>query len=203
MTGLGGRPVVLASASATRAAILAGAGIEVLRDPAGIDEDEIKRSFRSENLDAVACAAALAETKAMRVSARHTDALVIGADQMFDCAGTWFDKPRDRNEARAQLVALRGKRHELVSAVTVVKNGAAIWHLVDRSRLTMRVFSDKFLDAYLAALGDDALLSVGVYQLEGLGAQLFERIEGDYFSILGLPLLPLLDFLRSHGVVPS
>jgi len=201
MTALGGRPIVLASASAPRAAILASAGIEVLRDPAGVDEDEIKRSFRSEGLDAARCAAALAETKAMRVSARHTDALVVGADQMLDCAGTWFDKPRDRNEARAQLVALRGKRHELVSAVTVVKNGAVIWHLVDRPRLTMRAFSDNFLDAYLAALGNEALMSVGVYQLEGLGAQLFERIDGDYFSILGLPLLPLLDFLRGHGVV--
>jgi septum formation protein len=201
MTGLGGRPIVLASASATRAAILAGAGIEVLRAPAGIDEDEIKRSFRAAGRDATACARALAETKAIRVSARHSDMLVVGADQMLDCAGTWFDKARDRSEARAQLVALRGKRHELVSAVTVVKNGAVIWQLVDRPRLTMRDFSDGFLDAYLAALGDGALRSVGVYQLEGLGAQLFERIEGDYFSILGLPLLPLLDFLRGHGVV--
>ncbi|HET7595036.1 MAG TPA: Maf family protein, partial [Stellaceae bacterium] len=124
-------------------------------------------------------------------------------DQMLDCAGTWFDKPHDRADARAQLVALRGKRHELVSAVTVVRNGAVIWHLVDRPRLAMRAFSDDFLDTYLAALGDEALASVGVYQLEGLGAQLFERVEGDYFSILGLPLLPLLDFLRGHGVVMS
>jgi len=201
MTGLALRPVVLASASATRAAILAQAGIEVLRDSAGVDEDEIKRSFRREGRDAASCAAALAETKAMRVSERHSDALVIGADQMLDCAGTWFDKPRDRGEARAQLAALRGKRHELVSAVAVVRNGAVIWRLVDRPRLTMRAFSDRFLDAYLAALGDDALAAVGVYQLEGLGAQLFERVEGDYFSILGLPLLPLLDFLRGHGVV--
>ncbi|HEX6840544.1 MAG TPA: Maf family protein [Stellaceae bacterium] len=201
MTGIGGGPVVLASASAARAAILTGAGIEVLRDPAGIDEDEIKRSFRASGGDAVACATALAETKAMRVSARHNDALVVGADQMLDCAGTWFDKPRDRGEARAQLVALRGKRHELVSAVIVVKNGAVIWHFVDRPRLTMRAFSDRFLDAYMAALGDNALASVGVYQLEGLGVQLFERIEGDYFSILGLPLLPLLDFLRGNDVV--
>ena len=203
MTGLGGRPIVLASASGTRAAILAGAGIEVLRDPAGIDEDEMKRSFRASGRDAVACATALAETKALRVSPRHTDTLIVGADQMLECAGIWFDKPRDRGEARAQLAALRGKRHELVSVVTVVKNGAAIWHFVDRPRLTMRAFSDRFLDGYLAALRDDALASVGVYQLEGLGAQLFERIEGDYFSILGLPLLPLLDFLRGHGVVPT
>lgn len=203
MRGLGLQPVVLASASATRAAILARAGIDVRRDPAGVDEDEIKRSFRHEGRNAASCAAALAETKALRVSERHTGTLVIGADQMLDCAGTWFDKPRDRADARAQLVALRGKRHELVSAVAVVRNGAVIWHLVDRPRLTMRAFSDNFLDTYLAALGDEALASVGVYQLEGLGAQLFERVEGDYFSILGLPLLPLLDFLRGHGVVMS
>ena len=201
MTALALKPVVLASASTTRAGILANAGLQVLRDPAGVDEDEIKRSFRREGLDAASCATALAETKAVRVSERHSDALVIGADQMLDCAGTWFDKPRNRTEARAQLVALRGNRHELVSAVAVVRNGAVIWRLVDRPRLTMRTFSDRFLDAYLAALGDDALASVGVYQLEGPGAQLFERIEGDYFSILGLPLLPLLDFLRGHGVV--
>jgi septum formation protein len=201
MSGLGLAPVVLASASATRAAILAHAGLEVLRDSSGVDEDEIKRSFRREGLDAASCATALAETKAMRVAARHTGALVIGADQMLDCAGTWFDKPRDRDEARAQLLALRGKRHELVSAVAVVRNGAVIWRLVDRSRLTMRAFSDAFLDTYIAALGDDVLSSVGVYQLEGLGAQLFDKIEGDYFSILGLPLLPLLDFLRGHGAV--
>jgi septum formation protein len=201
MSGLGLAPVVLASASATRAAILAHAGLEVLRDSSGVDEDEIKRSFRREGLDAASCATALAETKAMRVASRHTGALVIGADQMLDCAGTWFDKPRDRDEARAQLLALRGKRHELVSAVAVVRNGAVIWRLVDRSRLTMRAFSDVFLDTYIAALGDDVLSSVGVYQLEGLGAQLFDKIDGDYFSILGLPLLPLLDFLRGHGAV--
>jgi septum formation protein len=200
MTGLSLQPVVLASASLTRAALLAEAGIEVRRDAAGIDEDEIKRSFRQEGLAAASCAAALAEAKAMRVSERYADTLVIGADQMLDCAGIWFDKPRDRAEARAQLIALRGKRHELVSAVAVVKNGAAIWHTVDRSHLTMRAFSDRFLDTYLASLGDEALAAVGVYQLEGLGAQLFERVDGDYFSILGLPLLPLLDFLRGHGV---
>jgi septum formation protein len=203
MTGLALEPMVLASASATRAALLAQAGIEVRRDAAGIDEDEIKRSFRHEGGDAASCAAALAEAKALRVSQRHADELVIGADQMLDCGGVWFDKPRNRAEARAQLVALRGKRHELVSAVAVVRNGAVIWHTIDRSRLTMRAFSDRFLEAYLGALGDDALAAVGVYQIEGPGAQLFERIEGDYFSILGLPLLPLLAFLRGHGAVMS
>jgi septum formation protein len=194
-------PLVLASASATRAAILTNAGLTLHTDPPGVDEEEVKASFRHEGHDAASCATALAEAKAIRVSQRHEDSLVIGADQMLDCEGTWFDKPRDRSTARAQLVALRGKRHDLVSAVVVACNGAMLWHLVDRPRLTMRPFSDQFLDDYLAAIGDDVLASVGAYQLEGRGVQLFERIEGDYFSILGLPLLPLLDFLRGHGVV--
>ncbi|HEX7969458.1 MAG TPA: Maf family protein [Stellaceae bacterium] len=201
MSTLALKPVVLASASAARAAMLANAGLEVGREPAGIDEDEVKLSFRREGIDAARCATALAEAKAMRVSERHVGTLVIGADQMLDCSGTWFDKPRDLDEARVQLAALRGKRHELVTAAAVVQNGAVIWRRVERPRLTMRDFSDQFLDCYLAAAGDDALGTVGAYRLEGLGVQLFSRIEGDYFSILGLPLLALLDFLRGRGVV--
>ena len=202
MSTLALEPVVLASASAARAEMLANAGLEIGRDPAGIDEDEVKRSFRRECIDTVSCATALAEAKAMRVSERHTGTLVIGADQMLDCAGTWFDKPRDLNEVRIQLAALRGRQHELVTAAAVVQNGAVIWRRVERPRLTMRDFSDQFLERYLAAVGDDALGTVGAYRLEGLGVQLFSRIEGDYFSILGLPLLALLDFLRGRGVVP-
>jgi septum formation protein len=181
--------------------LLARAGIVVQRDPAGIDEAEVKRSFRREGLDAASCAQALAAAKATRITQRHEGALVIGADQLLDCAGTWLDKPRDSADARAQLVALRGKQHELATAVVVARNGAVLWQHVERPRLTMRRFSDRFLDDYLSAEGDDALAVVGAYRLEGLGVQLFARIEGDYFSILGLPLLPLLDFLRGHGVV--
>lgn len=196
------QPIVLASASVARARLLADAGIPVLRDPAALDEDEIKTSFRKAGLDVESCALALAENKASRVSLRHPDALVIGADQMLECGGAWFDKPRDRGQARAQLAALRGRQHELISAVAVARNGAVLWRTIDRPRLTLRAFSDTFLDAYLAAMGDAALHSVGAYQIEGLGAQLMARIEGDYFAILGLPLLPLLDFLRDQGVVP-
>jgi len=201
MSALAAAPVVLASASAVRAALLEQAGVSVRRDPAGIDEDEVKASFRGEGLDAASCATALAEAKAARVSQRHADALVIGADQMLVLGARWFDKPRDLADARAQLQALRDQRHELVTAAAVARNGAVIWRLVDRPALIMRGFSDAFLDAYLAAVGDEALGVVGAYRLEGLGVQLFARIEGDYFSILGLPLLPLLEFLRGHGVV--
>jgi septum formation protein len=203
MTILSRRAVMLASASIARAKLLEQAGIEVIRDPAGIDEAAVKTSFRKEGLDAASCATALAETKAVRVSARHAEALVIGADQILVHDERWLDKPRDKPEARAQLASLRGCRHELVTSVAVAQNGAAIWREVDRAFLYMRAFSDEFLEAYLAAAGDEVLASVGAYQLEGLGAQLFARIDGDYFSILGLPLLPLLEFLRGHGVVPG
>ncbi len=202
MRALSRRAVVLASASAARARLLERAGLEVVRDPAGIDEAAVKASFRQEGLDAASCAAALAEAKAVRVSARHAEALVIGADQILVHDERWLDKPRNKAEARAQLASLRGARHELVTAVVVAQNGAAIWRQVDSAFLYMRSFSDEFLSAYLATAGDEVLASVGAYQLEGLGAQLFARIEGDYFTILGLPLLPLLEFLRGHGVVP-
>jgi septum formation protein len=195
--------IVLASASATRAALLEHAGITAERVPAAIDESEIKRAFQAERRGVDECAAALAEAKAMLVSRHRPGALVIGADQILECGGAWFDKPPDRDQARAQLLALRGKRHVLATAVCVVLDGSPLWRAVERPALTMRAFSDTFLDWYLDRAGDAAVLgSVGAYQLEGLGAQLFARVEGDYFSILGLPMLPLLDFLRGHGVVP-
>ena len=137
----------------------------------------------------------------MRVSARHTGALVVGADQILDSGGYWFEKPADAEAARAQLKALRGKRHTLVSAAAVVRNGSVVWRATDRAHLTMRDFSDEFLDAYIVTAGAELLQSVGAYRLEGLGAQLFERVEGDFFTILGLPLLPLLGFLRGHGAL--
>lgn len=203
MSALAAEPVVLASASTARAALLRQAGLDVLCDPAEIDEAEVKASFRRDGLDARSCVAALAEAKAARVSRRHAGAVVIGADQMLVCRDRWFDKPRSLAEARAHLLALRGETHELVTGVAVLRDGALLWQLVDRPRLAMRRFSAAFLDAYLAAAGEEALSAVGAYRLEGLGAQLFARIDGDYFSILGLPLLPLLDFLRGHGVVPA
>ena len=195
--------LVLASASSTRARILADAGLPVVADPAAVDEEEIRAAFHAEGRGAAVCATALAESKAIRVSERHTGALVLGADQILECAGRWFDKPADIAAARAQLQALRGKRHTLVSAAAVVRNGSVLWHTSDRAHLAMRGFSDEFLDAYIAAAGADLLGSVGAYRLEGLGAQLFERVEGDFFTILGLPLMPLLDFLRGHGALLS
>jgi septum formation protein len=194
-------PLILASASAARGALLRNAGIAFTAAPAAIDEDEIKAAFRAERRNAGECAAALAEAKAARVARRHPGSLVIGADQMLVCDGVWFDKPGALAAARAQLVALRGKRHELISALSIVRDGEPLWHFVDRSILTMRDFSDEFLDDYLAAVGGDVLGAVGAYHLEGRGVQLFARIEGGYFAILGLPLLPLLDFLRGHGIV--
>ena len=196
-------PLVLASASATRARLLADAGLVIVADPAAVDEEEIRASFRAEGRDAAACAGALAQAKAMRVSARHAGALVLGADQILDCGGRWLEKPRDLDAARAQLALLRGKRHALITAAAVVRNGAPIWQSVDRAYLTMRRFSDGFLDRYMAAAGAELQESVGAYRLEGLGAQLFERVRGDFFTILGLPLLPLLDFLRGHGALET
>jgi septum formation protein len=193
-----GGALVLASASPARAAILENAGFRVTRAPAAVDEAEVKEAFRREGADPATCAVALATTKAERVSHRHRGALVVGADQMLVCGEVWFDKPADLGHARAQLIALRGRTHELVTAVVAFRDGADLWHHVGRARLTMRVFSDAFLDEYLAAAREGVLGSVGAYQLEGLGAHLFSRIEGDYFTILGLPLLPLLDFLRGQ-----
>ncbi len=191
--------IVLASGSPTRAAILRAAGVEVVIDPARVDEAEVKAAVRTGGATAAEAAEALAEIKARQVARRHAGALVIGADQILDCGGVWFDKPPDRDHARAQLMALRNKTHHLFSAAVVVRDGERIWHAVDQARLVMRPFSDTFLDDYLRRTGDAAMSSVGAYQLEGLGAQMFSRVEGNHFTILGLPLLPLLALLRDRG----
>ena len=196
-------PVVLASASPVRAALLRAAGIPIAVDAAAVDEAEVKASLRAAKAAPAAIAEALAELKAQRVSRRHPGSLIVGADQVLECDGVLFDKPSDLAAARSQLLTLRGRRHQLVSAVVLMRDGQRVWHHIARADLTMREFSASFLDRYLQSAGDAALSSVGAYQLEGLGAQLFAEIDGDYFTILGLPLLPLLDILREHGVVPS
>ncbi|BBK45288.1 Maf-like protein [Allostella vacuolata] len=193
--------LILASASRTRAQILGAAGVTFSVQPAAVDEDEIKRSLRAEGADAAITADVLAETKAHRISRQHPGALVIGADQILECGAAWFDKPADSDHARGHLMALRGRAHRLATAVCVVRDGQRLWHHREAPQLTMRPFSDLFLDRYLALEGPELLSSVGAYRLEGLGIQLFARVEGDHFSILGLPLLPLLAFLRDHGVV--
>lgn len=200
-TGAGVRPLILASASRYRAQLLSNAGITAEICPASIDEAALKQSMQSEGMEAADIARGLAEMKALRVSRTRANALVIGADQVLVCNGVLFSKPPDLAHARASLQALRGKLHELMTAVCVALDNAVIWHHTERARLRMRDFSDDHLDQYLAEAGDAVLSTVGAYELEGLGAQLFDRVDGDYFGILGLPLLPLLAFLRGHRVV--
>ena len=195
--------LVLASASTVRARLLAAAGVNFRIEPAELDEGFLKQACRAEGRDAADCALALAEAKARQVAARCGRAVVIGADQLLVCGEVWFDKPADLGQARTQLQALRGRTHELVTAVCAVQDGSRLWHTVSSPRLTMRHFTDAFLDDYIPAEGADILGSVGAYRLEGRGVQLFEHIEGDYFAILGLPLLELLGFLRSKGMILS
>jgi septum formation protein len=195
------RPLILASASRSRAQVLRNAGVPFDQVAAAVDEAEIKAAMRADGADAAAVAMALAETKALRISQGRPQALVIGADQMLECDGQWLDKPADRAAARSQLAALRGRSHRLVSAACVLRGGERLWGRTEHATLAMRAFSDEFLDFYLDTAGELAMSSVGAYQVEGLGIQLFARIDGDHFVILGLPLLPLLDFLRAHGVL--
>lgn len=195
--------LILASASASRAAMLRGAGLDFDIRPARIDEEEIKLSLQADGAALRDAATALAELKAHRISTAEPQDFVIAADSMLACDGRWYDKPADMAAARAQLAALRGRTHELVSAVVLARGGSVIWRHAESARLTMRDFSDAFLDAYLVQAGEAVLSSVGCYQLEGLGVQLFSRIQGDFFTILGLPLLPLLDILRENKVLRS
>jgi septum formation protein len=198
--------LILATASSARRAVLAGAGLAFTAEAAAVDEAAIKESAQAEGLSAEDAAMLLAEAKAQRIARRHPEALVIGADQMLVCPQDdgslrWFDKPADLDGARGHLLALRGRTHTLVSALVCWRHGGRVWQHIARPRLTMRDFGDEFLDAYLAAEGEAVLSSVGAYRLEGPGVQLFSRVEGEHSTILGLPLLPLLDFLRGHGLL--
>ncbi len=192
-------PIVLASQSEARAAVLRGAGLVIETRPARIDEAAVKASGRAEGASPDEVALMLAGMKAARVRA---DGVVIGADQLLVCAGTWFDKPPSATAARMQLLALRGKAHTLVTAVVVMQDGRETWRHVARPKLVMREFSDAFLDAYCELEGEAMLHTVGAYRVEGPGVQLFDSIEGEHAAILGLPLLPLLGYLRQAGVVP-
>ena len=195
--------LILASASSARAAMLRAAGVDFAVEPADIDEALLKRQCRRAGDSAAACAIALATAKARHVSACNPEALVVGADQILVTGSEWFDKPRDAAEARAQLQKLRGRTHRLATAVCVAGAEIPLWRTVSIPELTMRGFSDAFLDAYIAAEGDALLGSVGAYRLEDRGAQLFSRITGDHFAVLGLPLLELLGYLRERGVLAT
>ena len=198
-----GERLILASASPARARLLAAAGLRIQVESPMVDEGAIKIAFQVNGGTAADCALALAEAKARQVAENHRHALVVGADQILVCGNVWFDKPEGLGEARVQLQALRDRAHQLVTAACVVRNEDRLWDAVSSPKLTMRQFSEAFLDAYLDAEGTAIFGSVGAYRLEGRGIQLFADIEGDYFAILGLPLLELLCFLRSRGVLPS
>jgi len=194
--------VVLASKSLARRAVLEGAGVPIEVASAGVDEDAVKRAMLAEGASVRDIADALAELKAVKAS-RSRPEFVVGADQTLEFEGGLYDKVESVDEARERLKLLRGKPHKLHSAVVVAREGAPVWRTLDTATLTMRDFSDDFLEHYLQVEGAAALGSVGCYRLEGPGAQLFSRIQGDYFAILGLPLLGLLDFLRLHGALPT
>ena len=195
--------IVLASGSPWRARLLRQAGVpfEVLTQP--VDEESVRESLQAEGVSAEDAAVALAELKARRVAMLlpGDDVIVLGCDQILDLDGVWLGKPADLDGARDHLRRLRGRRHRLPTGIVAFRGGSRIWHHVAAPRLWMRDFSDTFLDTYLAGIGDVATRTVGAYEYEGRGVQLMAPIEGDYFTILGLPLLPLLQFLRDQGAI--
>jgi septum formation protein len=195
--------LVLASASAARADMLRHAGLAFETIPATVDEAALRQHLVADGAAISDIAALLAEAKAKVVSAARPDDLIIGADQILVQGHAVFEKPTDLRAARETLQKLRGQTHELISAVALVRGGHCLWYGSEEARLTMRDFSNAFLEDYLEREGDALLSSVGAYRLEGPGAQLFDRIDGDYFTILGLPLLSLLAVLREAGVIPA
>lgn len=198
---IAGYEIILASASRTRRAMLEAAGIRFQIRPADIDEDKTKRAMIAEGASAADIAAALAEQKARHVALEFPGRLVLGSDQVLQHHGGILSKPVDRAAALDQLKLLRGADHALVSSACILLDGKPVWRGSDTARLTMRHFSDDFANSYLNAVGDIALEGPGAYRIEGLGSQLFARIDGSHFTILGLPLPALLDYLRREGVL--
>lgn len=203
MASFSTEPIVLASRSAARQSLLTNAGITFDAVAPAIDEDELKLSFRTAGMAPVEVCEALAELKATRISPSQPGRLVLGVDQMLVHDGEWLDKPTDADAARVQLKRLSGQSHELLVYAVIALNGSRIWHHHEKARLTMRPLSDAFIERYLDAMGDEVTETVGGYKLEGRGIHLFSRILGDYFTILGLPMLAILDFLRIRGVLDS
>jgi septum formation protein len=197
----GKKALILASSSTTRANILNKAGLRFAIEPPNVDEASVRQTTIVDGGSVETSAALLAEMKALEVSQAQPEAFTIGADQILECGGEWFEKPHTIDQARMQLLDLRGKRHRLISSVVVAVGGSKIWEHTDQAQMTMRAIGDVFLDEYIAAMGDRMFWSVGGYQLEGVGLQLFSKVVGNHYTILGLPLLPLLGFLRSHGIL--
>lgn len=195
-------PIILASASQIRRQILDDAGISYNVKTSHVDEASIKASMHQDGAKPRDIADALAEAKSIKVS-RLEDGFVIGADQIMVMDDKIYDKPKDMDEARARLLSMRGKPHYLIGSVVICENGNPVWRHASKTILHVRDFSEAFLDEYLALEGEGVLSSVGAYKFEGRGAQLFTKVEGDFFSILGLSLLPVLDYLRLRGAIIS
>ena len=195
------RNLILASASKTRSDILSNAGVDFTVQVSNTDESIIKQKLKSKKPEEIAIK--LATEKARKISKSDKEALVIGADQILECDGILFNKPLNKDDVISHLEFLSGKTHRLISAICVVQNNKKIWDLTDDVNLTMRSLSDSFIQSYVENAGTGIYSSVGGYRLEDFGAQLFTRVEGDFFTVLGLPLLPLLDFLRSKQIIKT
>ncbi|MGX0875701.1 septum formation protein [Roseovarius sp. MBR-154] len=195
--------LILASRSRIRRVLLENANIQVDVTPAGIDEDAIRKALQKESASPRDTADALAEQKALKISRKFPDSLVLGCDQVLDLDGRILSKPRSRNDARDQLVSLRGRRHDLLCAAVMCREGQPVWRHVGVAHMTMRPLSDDSIETYVDRNWPDIAEAVGAYQLESEGVRLFARVDGDYFTILGLPLLDLLSFLIGRGDLPT
>jgi septum formation protein len=198
-----GEPLVLASKSAPRRALLEAAGIPLVIDPADIDERAAEAAFPKEAATPDGAALLLARAKAFETANRNAGKIVLGADQTLALGTERFSKPKSLDAARAQLRKLSGKTHALHSGIALVQDNKVLFETISSAHLTMHNFSDAFLDAYLKDAGDRVMQSVGAYQLESVGVNLFEKIEGDHFTILGMPLMPLLAYFRKSGMIVS
>lgn len=201
-----GRPrLILASQSRSRRNLLEASGLSFEAIASSVDEPKVRRALEASAADSGPedVARELAAAKALDISEAHPDAMVVGGDQVLALGDKIYEKPPDLDAARRQLTELRGRTHVLISAVALAQAGQIVWQHAETAQLTVRAFSPAFLDRYVDGAGGDICLSVGAYQLEGLGAQLFDRIDGDYFTILGLPLVPLLGALRARGIIET
>lgn len=196
-------PLLLASASEARKSMLIEAGVPTEAIRARVDEASVKAAMLADGQPPRNIADALAELKAQRIAMKHPDRMVLGADQVLVFDDTLYDKPQDIAEAKEHLLAFRGRTHELLSAAVIYHEGKPVFRHIGRAKLTVRPFSDAFLDSYVSHEADGLLTTVGAYRLEGRGAQLFSRVEGDYFTVLGLPLLEILGFLRARKMIPE